>query len=419
MDRLKVILLVSLPTIEATFNELFKAIPLVDLIEHDVNNTHNALGLIYAQQPDIIILENDFPGIDPNSFTQQIRKEFPSIQVIIIAEVASVESVRLAMRAGACDFISHKNLTAEELSKTLEHARQLIDEERSVQISDAKISESATQKPAIPLSVKQTRVVAIYGPRGGAGTSTITANLAWALSSRNLKVLVVDGDFLYGDMGVLLNQQSNHSIIDLVRFSGELEEDVIQDIINHGKVDLLAAPTNVDKFAEINGPDFGKILKKLAQLNYDYLLINTSSHLSDPIIFALEFAESIIVVGTQEISSLRATRLFLDLMEMLLIAREKLVVVINRFEKDSILTLSKYQEFLKINISQTIPYDHETVLLANNLGIPFIEDHKNKPVGRAIDYLTNMLVKGESFNDPGGVKKVLNNIKSKISKKKP
>jgi pilus assembly protein CpaE len=419
MDRLKVIILVSLPTIEATFNELFKAIPLVDLIDHDVNNTHNALGLIYAQQPDIIILENDFPGIDPNSFTQLIRKEFPSTQVIIIAEVASVESVRLAMRAGACDFISYKNLTVEELSKTLEHARQLIDEERGTQISEVKISESIIQKPGTPLSEKQTRVIAIYSPKGGAGVSTITANLAWSLSSRNFKVLVVDGDFLYGDMGVLLNQQSNHSIIDLVRFSGELEEDVIQNIINHGKVDLLAAPPNVDKFVEINGPDFGKILKKLSHDNYDYLLINTCSHLSDPIIFALEFAETVVVVGTQEISSLRATRLFLDLMEMLLIAREKFVVVINRFEKDSILTLSKYQEFLKINISQTIPYDFDTVLLANNLGIPFVEDHKNKPVARAIDYLANTLVKGERFNDPRSVTKVLNNIKSKLSKKKP
>ena len=112
MDRLKVILLVTIPTIETSLKELLKSVPFVDLIDHDVNNTHNALGLVYAQQPDIILLGNDFPGIDPNTFTQQLRKDFASIQVIIIAEVASVESVRLAMRAGACDFISYKNLTA-------------------------------------------------------------------------------------------------------------------------------------------------------------------------------------------------------------------------------------------------------------------------------------------------------------------
>ena len=419
MDRMKVILFETLPTVEKSLNELFKLIPFVNLIDHEVNNTENALGLIYAEQPDIIILENDFPGIDSYAFTQIIRKESPFTQVIMIAEVVSVESVRLAMRSGACDFISYKNLTVEELTIALEHAGQLADEERDTQIPPERKSEPALQKPGTTLSDKTTKIVALYGPKGGAGVSTIAANLACSLASNGLKVLVVDGDFLYGDMGILLNQQTNHSIIDLVRLSGNLDKDVIQEVVSHGDVDVLAAPSNAEKFVAITGSDFENILKELSHLDYDYLLVNTSPHLSDSTVVALEIADSIVVVGTQEISSLRATSLFLDLIGILSIERDKILVVINRFEKSSILTLGKYKEFLKINISQVIPQDHGTVLLANNLGIPFVKDHKNLPVSRAIEYLATTLIKGKNQNMQPRVSKVLKNIKSRLSKKKP
>jgi Flp pilus assembly CpaE family ATPase len=109
----------------------------------------------------------------------------------------------------------------------------------------------------------------------------------------------------------------------------------------------------------------------------------------------------------------------LDLIGILSIERDKILVVINRFEKSSILTLGKYKEFLKINISQVIPQDHGTVLLANNLGIPFVTDHKNLPVSRAIEYLATTLIKGKNQNMQPRVSKVLKNIKSRLSKKKP
>jgi pilus assembly protein CpaE len=419
MDSMKVVIFETLPTIEKTLVDLLEAIPFVELIDHEVNNTENALNLIYTEHPDIIILENDFPGIDSFTFTQIIRKETVNTQVIIIAEVVSVESVRLAMRAGACDFISYKNLTVEELTQALEHAGQLADEERDAQNPPEEKSKASLPKSDTPDSDKTARIIALYSPKGGAGVSTVTANLAWSLKSTGLKVLVVDGDFLYGDMAVLLNQQSNHSIIDLVRFSGDLDEEVIREVVTHGEVDLLAAPSNAEKFEAISGPDFEKILKELSQLDYDFLLINTSSHLSDPTLVALELAEKIIVIGTQEISCLRAIVLFLDLIEVLSIDRGKLLVVINRFEKNSILTLGKYKEFLKINISQTIPQDHATVLLANNLGVPFVENNKNIPVSRAINYLANTLIKGKIQKTPTGMSKVLKSIKSRISRKKP
>jgi pilus assembly protein CpaE len=420
MEKMKVIVFEILPKVGKNLHKLLKSIPFVDLIENDVNNTEEALELIKSTQPDIIILGNDFPGIDGYYFTSMIRKESAPTQVIMIAEAFSAESVRQAMRAGACDYIGHQNLTVEELSSALEHAGRLVEEESRTKSAAKEKKETIAHTRVKSLPKKPTRIITVYSPKGGVGVSTITANLAWSLASNSFKVLIVDGNFLFGDMGVLLNQQSNHSIIDLVRFEGELDLEVIKDVINHGEVDLLAAPPNADKFIEINGPTFEKILKELSVLDYDFMLINTSSQLSDPIIGALELAEEVILVGTQEISSVRAISLFLELLGPLSITREKILMVINRFEKRSILTLEKLKEYIKLDNFQSIPLDYDTALQANNLGIPFVVAHKNLPISNAVENLASLLIKGKRQalkrqKEPKGISHLLQNLRSRIS----
>ena len=221
------------------------------------------------------------------------------------------------MRAGACDFISYKNLTVEELSLALERAAQLIMEERDFRGSASEEkTETVTQTVSRSKTGEPAKIIALYSPKGGSGVSTITANLSLVLTNLGYRVLVLDGDFLFGDMGVLLNQPSNHSITDLARFEGNIDEEIVKDVITTGKVDLLAAPPSVEKSLEITGPVCETVLNALSRLDYDILLINTGSNLSDPTMVILEKAETVFLVVTQEITSVRALRLFLDLNEI-------------------------------------------------------------------------------------------------------
>jgi Flp pilus assembly CpaE family ATPase len=97
-------------------------------------------------------------------------------------------------------------------------------------------------------------------------------------------------------------------------------------------------------------------------------------------------------------------------------------LVINRFDKGSILTSAKYTDFLKINVFHTIPQDYETVLRSNNLGIPFVVDHKNLPISRGIESLANILIKGKSDKKSTGISVFINNrlsTKKRKTTKKP
>lgn len=394
MEKIKVIVFEIFPKFGKTLIELLKSIPFVEFVENDVNNTEEALELVYSQKPDVIILGNDFPGIDGYYFTQIIRQEAAPTQIIMIAEMASAESVRQAMRAGACDFISYKKLSVEEVTLALEHAGKLAHEERKSKLAPKERTEPAPQKQIKPAEKRPAKTIAVYSPKGGVGVSTITANLACVLSSNDHKVLVVDADFLFGDMEVLLNQRSNNSIADLVRYKDNLDEDVIKIVITHGKVDLIAAPSTAEESVEITGPVFEKIFSALSNLDYDYVLINTGSYLSDSTIMALDKAETLILVGTQEISSIRALHMFLNLIGTLRIHPEKLLLVINRFENNAILTKDRLKKRLEMDVSHIIPQDYGTVLLANNLGVPFVTDKNKLPISQSIVELANIIKKG-------------------------
>jgi pilus assembly protein CpaE len=419
MEKMTVIVFEIFPKVDKILTGLLRSIPNVDLIENNVNNTEEALDLVFSRKPDIIIFGNDFPGKDGNYFTQIIRKGAAPAQVIMIAEVVSAEAVRQAMRAGACDFISYKNLTVEELSLALERAGQLVLEERNLRGSSIEEKTKPLPQPQTKSKTgEQVKIIALYSPKGGSGVSTITANLSRVLANDGHRVLILDGDFHFGDMSVLLNQPSNHSISDLARFEGNIDEEIIKDVITAGDVDLLAAPPSVEKSLEITGPICETVINALSKLDYDILLINTSSDLSDPTLVILEKAETVILVVTQEISSVRAIRLFLDLMRSLSIDLDKFEVVVNRFEKNSALTLATLNKNLDISISHTIPQDNPTVLLANNLGVPFAVDQKNLPISKSISDLANYLLKRKKKSNPVGLSKILNNIKNIIRKKR-
>ena len=62
------------------------------------------------------------------------------------------------------------------------------------------------------------RVVAVFGPKGGVGRTTVAVNLAVAAATElGQRTCLVDASFQFGDVGVLLNlNPKNKSIADLI-----------------------------------------------------------------------------------------------------------------------------------------------------------------------------------------------------------
>ena len=64
-------------------------------------------------------------------------------------------------------------------------------------------------------------IVAVLGPKGGVGKTTVSTNLATVLAATGKRVLLVDLDLQFGDVGLVLGVEPERTIYDLVTAEGE------------------------------------------------------------------------------------------------------------------------------------------------------------------------------------------------------
>ncbi|MEK6222882.1 MAG: P-loop NTPase [Chloroflexota bacterium] len=240
----------------------------------------------------------------------------------------------------------------------------------------------------------QGKIILIYSPKGGTGSTTITANLAVALHSEKNPVVVVDGRLHYGDVSFFFNEQARNNVSDLTSRADELDPEIIEDVlVNHGDtgIKILAAPPRPEQAEGIRGEQFSKVLKYLAN-NFAYVIVDTSSGLDDVTLNAIESADIINLVVTQDIPAIKNARLFLNLVDAFGMDRKNIVVTLNMFDKRKNVTPERIADITKQPVIASIPSDEKLVSPAMDKGEPFIAKNKNHPVSKALLQMAKEIV---------------------------
>jgi pilus assembly protein CpaE len=90
-----------------------------------------------------------------------------------------------------------------------------------------------------------------------------------------------------------------------------------------------------------------------------------------------------ILVTTQEIPAIKDSRMFLDLLQPLNISRERLMFVMNKYDKRIGIKPEKVSENFKQELKIVIPFDEKVVLPSINRGVPFMLGDKSKQISRS------------------------------------
>jgi len=146
---------------------------------------------------------------------------------------------------------------------------------------------------------------------------------------------------------------------------------------------ILAAPSRPEYAERVSSGQFMKVLEYLRQL-YAYVVVDTASLLTDATLAAIDVSDLVVLVTTQDIPSIKNCRLFLDLSQTLGIERERILFVMNRFDKRINITPDRVTENLKQEVVSVIPLDEATATKAVNRGVPFVLDNKNQPAARGV-----------------------------------
>ena len=343
-----------------------------------------AIQLSQELNPDVVLMDINMPDMDGISATESIRSVQPAVQVVILSVQSDQNYMRRAMLAGARDFLT-KPPMGDELISAIRRAGSMAQSERSksAQVHIAPVSGNVGVVAGY--GGPRGKIVTVYSPKGGTGCTTLAVNLALTLHNGDTRVVLVDGNLQFGDVAVFVNEQGKNTIIDLAPRADELDPEIVEEVmVKHAAsgIHILAAPSRPEYAEKVSSGQFSKVLEYLQQL-YAYVVVDTASLLTDVTLAAVDVSDLIILVTTQDIPAIKNCRLFLDLLQTLGVERERILFVMNRFDKRINITPERVAENLKQEVALVIPYD-EYAIKAGNRGVPFVLDGKNQPVARGI-----------------------------------
>jgi pilus assembly protein CpaE len=329
----------------------------------EAEDTAAGLRLARSLQPDLILLELPFQATPAMEFVRRIRSEFPGTGIIISAQEASPQLVLSCIRAGAHEFVP-RPIDGAELEKAVNHIRQL---------------------SGVTLSGKKRgKVISVVSSKGGIGATTFTSNVGLALAQRSeAKVVLVDMSLPFGDLGVMLDAPARYSLPDAL-VDGSIEESKLRSVLvaSVPGVHLLSIAASPEAAEEITRQHMIELVGILSTM-FDYVVIDIGRQLDDRTVEVLEVSDSIMLISSLDLPTVRNTVCFAGILTRLKIDRDKVHVIINRYQKKSRLSLDDVEAMVDRRVFWSIPNDYEPVSMGIDRGVPAVHHAPRSKVAKS------------------------------------
>ena len=352
-----------------------------------------AITLATSLTPDVVLMDINMPDMDGIAATELLARAVPTASVVMMSVQGEADYLRRSMLAGAREFLV-KPFSSDELTASI---RQVYARERE-KVSFMAAAAPAATTPAATGSNGAAKgsgggepgiVVAVFSPKGGVGRTTVAVNLAVAAATElGKKVVLIDGSFQFGDVGVLLNlNPKNKSIADLVpelEQAGNDVESIDTFVINHSAgIRVLLAPPSPEMAELITPSGIRRIIDTLRK-THDLVVVDCTAFFNDTTLAILDSADTILTMLSLEITSIKNMRLFLEVADQLGYEAGKVRLVLNRADSALGIRVADVEHSIGRKVDDTIVSDGRSVVYALNRGVPFFLSNREAQVSQDI-----------------------------------
>ncbi len=166
------------------------------------------------------------------------------------------------------------------------------------------------QKMSRYINNSKAQIVAVVGPKGGVGKTTISSNLAISLSRLGKKVVVVDLDLGAANLNSFLGiRNSKYSLDDFMLNKVDRLQDIVLET-GFENMDIICGG-NIPEIANLHYSKKMKLIRNLSMLECDNIILDLGAGTSFNVVDFVIIAKESLLVTTPEVPSIINTYSFL------------------------------------------------------------------------------------------------------------
>ena len=326
---------------------------------------HTVNVLVNGSKPDLVVAEvssaQDFNALEALAGTH------PEIDYLLVSGDLTPELLMRAMRAGV---------------------REVLPAPASPAAVLAAVQRQARKRPANNAPAEHSgQVLAFVSCKGGSGATFTAANLAYVLAAGGQRrVALIDMNLQFGDALLFVSsEQPGSNVADVARNIQRLDRDLLLSamVAVAPGLHVLSAPEDPAQASDVT-PEHVRAIVQLARSMFDIVVIDAGRSLNTVTLQALDLADRVYAVLQLTLPFIRDGKRLRDVFRSLDYPARKIHWVVNRFEKNSQITLDDLKKTLAIDAMITLPNQYDVVAASVNQGVPVAKVAPNSSIARAL-----------------------------------
>ena len=326
-----------------------------------------------AGKPDLVFIDaGSFEDLS-GELLQRVAERYPQAVIILLSSDRSPEHLIAAIRAGVREVLPLP-VSANEVDAALDRL---------------------SSKLAIAGQQSEGKVLSFVSAKGGAGTTFVAANLGHALALLGKKrVLLIDLNTAFGDATLYVSDiKPERTLADVCNDINRLDINLLDSSLVRVSptFSILAAPAEPDPGGDLNA-DHLETIVNLARRHFDFVIFDLGRQVNSASVRVLDHSDDIYLVLQQSLPDLRGARHLIEIFGTLGYRREKVHLLLNRFESSAPLSSSEIERILSLNVDSRIPNNFEVANDSINQGVPVLQLARNSTIAKALTEWVGRLV---------------------------
>jgi pilus assembly protein CpaE len=323
------------------------------------SDERQVLEAIRQLEPDVLVAA---PSLVP------ARRDLDGCALLALDTTQSVTTLRRAIRSGATGFYlwpAEREALAEATARIGPPVQHTVDE--------------------------RAPVLAVYGPRGGAGTTFVATHLAAALARHGRRCVLVDLDVVFADATAAIGVPADEpvkTVSDLVPLGEEVAPRHVEDVLwrHPSGFGVLLAPGDELGAIEVRGRHFRAVVAAARQ-TCDVIVLHVPRGLDEVARTGLEIADRVVLVLGLDVLSFRDAKRAIAVADL----EDRCSFVVNRARRAEV-TPADVERVFGTQALAVIPSDRAAAAAQDGGRLLPMRGR----VGRSIDRLARRVMELES-----------------------